>query len=153
VPSRAWSAAQVQQALEHAAATWHGVPYRLGGTSRYGVDCSALVQQVFASHFSITLPRATADQVRIGTRVDPASLQPGDILFFRPANGVRHSGIYLSEGRFLHASASSGVRVSTLDTAYWTQRWWQARRVLPALAPPAAAPPAPVMPAADRRGW
>lgn len=148
-----WTAPQVHRALEEASTVWAGVPYRLGGTTAGGVDCSALVQRVYANHFSVMLPRTTDQQVRLGERVEPHALQPGDLLFFRPERGVRHSGIYLSDGRFLHASTSSGVRISPLDTRYWQERWWQARRILPTFdeAPP---PPVSRRPASsDRAGW
>lgn len=152
-PEQSWSATQVHRSLEQAAADWTGVPYRLGGTGRSGIDCSALVQQVYADHFAIRLPRATNEQSRIGSRVDPAALQPGDIVFFRPENGVRHSGVYLSNGRFLHASSSSGVRISTLQTSYWAARWWQARRILPTLGAPPQSGSAPSSSPTTQRGW
>jgi hypothetical protein len=66
----------------------------------------------------------------VGTEVRRSQLQPGDLVFFRPSRKDRHVGVYLSNGEFVHASASSGVTVSSLDDRYWKRTWWQARRVL-----------------------
>jgi len=126
---------------------WQGVPYRWGGTDRSGIDCSAFVQMAVARVFGQSVPRTTEAQARIGRRVDPSSLQPGDLLVFRPERGRRHTGVYLSHGEFLHASTSSGVRISDLRDAYWQRRWSQARRV-PTEATPPAKPGA-----SPRPGW
>lgn len=128
---RAWTPAEAESRLRAAAERWDGAPHQLGGTSRRGVDCSGLVQSVFANEFRTSVPRTTEQQVRTGRSVSRARLQPGDLVFFRPEWKKRHVGIYLSDGEFLHASSSSGVTVSNLRRDYWTERWWQARRLLP----------------------
>ncbi|SEK93851.1 C40 family peptidase [Halomonas daqiaonensis] len=109
---------------------WVGTPYRLGGSSFRGVDCSALVQNVFSDTFRFELPRTTEEQVHAGQEVDPDALRPGDLVFFRPPGVYRHVGIYVGEGRFLHASTSRGVMISKLDNRYWQRHFWQARRTL-----------------------
>ena len=148
---RAWSAAEAESRLRAAAERWEGTPHQLGGTSRRGVDCSGLVQSVFANEFRVQVPRTTERQVRTGRAVPRAQLRPGDLVFFRPEWKKRHVGIYLSGGEFLHASGSNGVTVSNLRRDYWTERWWQARRLLPvsgdparAASPPDRAPPSSV---------
>ncbi|MCM2971066.1 C40 family peptidase [Larsenimonas suaedae] len=107
---------------------WAGTPYRYGGTSRSGVDCSALVQHIFRDSFDIDLPRTTLGQVLEGNKISKAALKPGDLVFFRPKRSDRHVGIYVGEGYFMHASSSTGVRLSKLDNPYWSRYFWQARR-------------------------
>lgn len=109
---------------------WAGTPYRLGGSSFRGIDCSALVQNVFSETFRFDLPRTTEEQVRTGLEVERDALRPGDLVFFRPPGVYRHVGIYVGEGRFLHASTSRGVMISDIDNRYWQRHFWQARRTL-----------------------
>lgn len=108
---------------------WAGIPYRLGGTSKAGVDCSGFVRQTFAHHFGLELPRTTEGQVRIGYSVDRSALSAGDLVFFRIGNRKLHVGIYVERGRFLHASSSRGVMISRLDNPYWQKNYWHARRL------------------------
>lgn len=122
--------AAVDTRLRAAADRWEGVPHKWGGSSRRGVDCSGLVQSVFENEFRLSLPRTTEEQVRLGRRVRRPTLQAGDLVFFRHGRKKYHVGIYLSSGEFLHASSSSGVTVSPIDRSYWSERWWQARRIL-----------------------
>ncbi|WP_346301776.1 NlpC/P60 family protein [Halomonas sp. BM-2019] len=122
--------ALVQQALLAQHERWAGTPYRLGGTGFQGIDCSALVQTVFEETFRVSLPRSTGEQVHQGTTVERDELVPGDLVFFRPPGRYDHVGIYLGEGRFLHASTSRGVKISELDNRYWRRHYWQARRTL-----------------------
>ncbi|WP_373190648.1 NlpC/P60 family protein [Halomonas sp.] len=109
---------------------WAGTPYRLGGSSRRGIDCSALVQNIFSDTFRLDLPRTTEQQVHAGLKIKRNALRPGDLVFFRSRGGYRHVGIYVGEGRFLHASTSRGVMMSNLDNRYWQRHFWQARRTL-----------------------
>lgn len=125
-----WSAAEAETRLRAAAERWDGTPHKWGGTSQRGVDCSGLVQSVFANQFDVHVPRTTEKQARAGRSVSADRLQPGDLVFFRTGYKKRHVGIYLADGRFLHASASSGVTVSPLSRSYWQEHWWQGRRLL-----------------------
>ena len=118
---------------------WLGTPYRWGGTTRRGIDCSSFVQQLVRATFDIELPRTTATQVHRGERVSRDELIPGDLVFFR-RRGVRHVGVYLGAGDFIHASSSRGVTVSTMDSGYWSRYYWQSRRILPEFEPVAPAP-------------
>jgi cell wall-associated NlpC family hydrolase len=111
------------------------VPHEWGGASKQGVDCSGLVQSVYQNAFQMSLPRTTEEQVDAGHRIQRSSLQPGDLVFFRHGRKKYHVGIYVDDGEFLHASSSNGVTVSPLDRSYWSDRWWQARRVLSTQAP------------------
>ncbi len=108
-----------------------GAPYAWGGESAAsGFDCSGLVQFAFA-HFGIALGRTSYDQFHAGTAVERAQLAPGDLVFFDTYGpGASHVGIYVGNGRFVHA-ASGGVRTSNLDDAYWSAHYIGARRVVP----------------------
>jgi cell wall-associated NlpC family hydrolase len=103
------------------ALTWLGTRYVYGGTSRRGIDCSALVQTSFRA-IGYGLPRTAAQQSRVGQPVDPTNLQPGDRLYFS-ASGTRvdHTGLYMGNGMFVHASGRGrGVIVSNLfDRRNW----------------------------------
>lgn len=122
--------ARVRQALLAQHERWAGTPYRLGGESERGIDCSALVQAVFSDTFHLELPRTTDGQVNEGMAIERTELQAGDLVFFRPSRAYNHVGIYVGDGVFLHASTSRGVRLSKLDSSYWRRHYWQARRPL-----------------------
>lgn len=110
---------------------WRGTPYRLGGDSRQGIDCSAFVQQTFKDQFRIALPRTTSQQMRVGTEINRGEpLLVGDLLFFRIGYVGKHVGIYLGEGEFMHASTQDGVTVSDLNDLYWKKTFWRTRRVI-----------------------
>ena len=120
----------IRDALLEEHERWLGTPYRLGGQSRHGIDCSALIQTIFRERFETELPRTTSQQVHQGRRVERGNLKAGDLVFFRPPGSYRHAGIYVGDGFFLHASSSQGVALSRLDNSYWRRYFWQARRPL-----------------------
>ena len=124
------TSAAVRQALLAQHQRWVGTPYRLGGTNERGIDCSALIQNVYRDTFNVQLPRTTRQQVKQGRQVDRSELQPGDLVFFNPPGVGRHAGIYIGSGRFMHASSSKGVMISRLDNSYWQRYYWQSRRTL-----------------------
>lgn len=107
-------------------ASWIGVPYRSGGSSRRGTDCSGLVHEVFRKVYRADTPRSTADLRKAAVKVSKSGLREGDLVFFsseRSRKQVAHVGIYLKEGRFVHASTGKGVTVSRLDEAYYQRHW------------------------------
>lgn len=122
---------KVSKQLNSQLSTWKGTPYRYGGTTRKGVDCSGFVQTTFNHHFKIPLPRTTAQQAKMGDKVSKSDLRAGDLVFFKTGRGENglHVGIYDKNGTFIHASTSKGVIRSSLDTDYWRKHYWQARRL------------------------
>ncbi|MFH2505188.1 NlpC/P60 family protein [Klebsiella indica] len=110
---------------------WRGAPYRYGGMSPRGVDCSGFVVMTFRDKFSMQLPRETREQAEIGTEIDKSELQPGDLVFFKTGSGESglHVGIYDTNNQFIHASTSQGVTRSSLNNVYWHKKFWQARRI------------------------
>lgn len=106
---------------------WAGVRYRLGGTSRSGIDCSAFVRETMSKAFNVSLPRSTVGQKVAGRRVSKSELRPGDLVFFR---GNRHVGVYVGNGKFVHSGSSTGVTTASLSNSYWTRHYTQARRVM-----------------------
>ena len=112
------------------AAKYKGVPYKFGGTTPKGFDCSAYVQYVFGRH-DAKLPRMADAQVLDGIFVLKSKLKPGDLVFFSTyASGASHVGIYAGSGKFWSASTSRGVVLDSLDTGYWKEHYYGARRVL-----------------------
>ena len=111
-----------------------GTPYRYGGnTPEAGFDCSGLVGFVFRDAAGLTLPRSTRELIDIAApSVARDALQPGDLVYFNPAGGrVSHIGIYVGEGRFVHAPSRGGtVRMDRLDLPYWSRAFAGGRRVL-----------------------
>jgi cell wall-associated NlpC family hydrolase len=111
-----------------------GTPYSYGGNSPAGgFDCSGLVQFVFLDTTGVRLPRSTRELVAMPARaVDRDALRPGDLVFFNPGGGgASHIGIYVGEGRFVHAPSSGGtVRLDRLVADYWRRSYAGARRIL-----------------------
>ncbi|MBI5552023.1 MAG: C40 family peptidase [Desulfobacterales bacterium] len=118
--------------LESEIKQYFGLRYRMGGTGQNGIDCSGLVQKVYADVFDIDLPRSSFEQSRLDKmeNVSGDQIETGDLLFFGPRRKhVNHVGIYLSGGYFLHAARSEGVTISRLDDGYWKSRWMLTKRV------------------------
>lgn len=108
-----------------------GVPYLWGGTTPKGFDCSGFVQYVFNRH-GISLPRTTTEQYKVGSYVSKSKLKTGDLVFLQNTyrQGISHVGIYVGDGKMIHASSSKGVVISDLSTSYYTSHYYGARRVL-----------------------
>lgn len=119
-----------QKALLNVYSEWKGTPYRLGGVSKSGIDCSAFVQVAMADAFNTKTSRTTSTQRTEGEAIKKSELQTGDLVFFQTGKSTWHVGIYLSNMQFMHASVTYGVSVSDLSNAYWKRRYKYARRVL-----------------------
>lgn len=117
--------------IVNTASKYYGVPYRFGGTSTKGFDCSGYTQLVFRSH-GITLPRTADMQYKLGRPINKKDLRKGDLVFFSTYEpGPSHVGIYDGNGKFWNATTSRGVMASPLnDPYYWGPRYLGARRVL-----------------------
>ena len=118
--------------LEQEISKFFGLRYRFGGEGRSGIDCSALVQQVYSDVFGVSLPRSSSEQSRLGSldSVPRDDLKTGDLVFFGPnRKQVNHVGMYLASGRFLHAARSEGVTISSLDDGYWKSRFMFSKRM------------------------
>jgi cell wall-associated NlpC family hydrolase len=111
--------------------SWLGTPYRWGGMTRAGVDCSGLVNLVFRELKNVALPRSAVDLMNIGSAVGTPDLRPGDLVFFKWGffGRVDHVGIYTGDGRFVHASSSHGVIESGLNDEYYRSHFIAGRRV------------------------
>ena len=121
--------ALVKQKLLSQYQQWQGVPYQLGGMSQAGIDCSGLIYQTFRQQLGIELPRSTDLQSQLGFKVKIGDLRAGDLIFFKTGFNLRHVGIYIDKGMFLHASSHQGVMLSRLDNIYWREHYWQSLRV------------------------
>ncbi|AYG43898.1 hydrolase Nlp/P60 [Pseudomonas sp. Leaf58] len=113
-----------------------GTPYRWGGnTPDAGFDCSGLIKYVYRDAAGISLPRSTREMIVMrAPTVDAKALQSGDLVFFATSGGsqVSHAGIYVGEGRFVHAPSAGGtVRLDYLSNSYWAKAYLQAKRVIP----------------------
>lgn len=132
-----------------------GVDYKFGGnTPESGLDCSGLVRYVFQQVTGFTLPRTSKEMSGLGAKVAVDDLKPGDLVFFNTRRfQFSHVGIYLGDGRFIHApSRGSEVEIAELSNGYWRKHFNGARRlvgVLPGLVPEAQAATAPATVAAS----
>lgn len=129
LPSLGLSQAEVKNRLLRQYNEWRGVPYRNGGQSRNGIDCSAFVQLTYKQKFGVNLPRTTRQQSKIGGQVTTSGLRPGDLILFKTSRRDRHIGIYLEKYKFIHVSTTTGVTISKMTDPYWHERYWQTRRV------------------------
>jgi len=123
-------AQETGKAVVKVAEEFIGAPYRNGGTTTDGVDCSGLA---FAAYrrVGVRLPRTSDAMARAGQHVDRDDLRAGDLVFFGRGSNVTHVGIYSDDGEFIHASTRArSVRYDRLDNKYFSHRYLGARRVL-----------------------
>ena len=114
------------------AAEWMGTPYRGGGNTKRGTDCSGLTSQIYKKVYRTKLSRSSEDQKRESSKVGRRNLREGDLVFFTGRNSgkrVGHVGIYLKNNKFIHASTSRGVIVSHLDEQYYRKHWISGGRI------------------------
>jgi cell wall-associated NlpC family hydrolase len=119
-----------QPAVVRRALGYLGTRYRYGASGARGFDCSGFTSYIYRQH-GISLPHNSAAQYRVGKPVSRSELRPGDLVFFRTRGSrISHVGIYIGNGKFVHASSARGrVRVDTLTSGYYHQRYVGARRI------------------------
>lgn len=108
---------------------WKNVKYKMGGTSKSGIDCSAFTQKIYKEKFNISLPRTTITQVNVGTEVKKSELIPGDLVFFKTSKTDKHVGVYVGDNKFLHASIK-GIQYTSLDKPFYKKNYWTSRRIM-----------------------
>jgi lipoprotein Spr len=111
--------------------TWYGTPYRYGGTTLEGVDCSAFSGHMMHDVFGYSLPRSSKEQYAACKKVNAKKMEFGDLVFFSTKGRISHVGVYLGNNKFAHASTSNGVMISDLNEDYFKRRWAGAGRVEP----------------------
>ncbi|MBX2920826.1 MAG: C40 family peptidase [Chitinophagaceae bacterium] len=110
---------------------WWATPYRMGGSTKKGVDCSAFTQTLLSVIYNIQVPRTASEQKQYCMPVDPEQLKEGDLVFFNTkGRGISHVGIYLHDHKFVHAASSNGVMISSLEENYWSKKYAGAGRVV-----------------------
>lgn len=124
-----WNTPDEPKLLVKAAMGFLGAPYRLGGFSMKGLDCSGLVKKIYQT-FNIDLPRTAFEQSHVGLLVARSRLIEGDLIFFNTRRALGHVGIYIGNNEFVHASSRKrGVRIDNLDTPYYNTRFVRAVRL------------------------
>lgn len=113
---------------------WLGTPYKYGGSSREGTDCSGLTTMAFLNGAGVRLPRTSSEQAEQGRRVKRSDARPGDLVFFTAKSGgkgrINHVAIYAGDGRIIHSTTSRGVCYSNLGDPYWESHFKEIRRIL-----------------------
>jgi len=131
-PTEKWKNQNERSFLVRVVKTFLGVPYRLGGSTLKGIDCSAFVKKIYEV-FNVSLPRTTWEQIRFGKKVEKNELEEGDLVFFKvPTRRAsnRHVGIYIGNNEFVHASSrNKEVRVDNLNAPYFSKRFLNGVRV------------------------
>lgn len=115
-----------QRLLIEEALTWLGTPYRYGGKTHSGTDCSGLTMEVYRKALDISLPRSSREQQKFCKSIKKSSLDAGDLIFFstgRDKTRVSHVGMYIGDSKFIHASGSRGVIVSDINERYYERTY------------------------------
>ena len=102
---------------------WFGTKYRLGGSTKNGIDCSALTSSLLLAVYGFAVPRTARQQYKATEHIKKSDLKEGDLVFFNTHGGVSHVGLYLDNDFFVHASSSQGVTISCLDDDYYSKRF------------------------------
>ena len=125
-----WDSPNERSLFVRVAKGFLGAPYRLGGSSIRGLDCSAFVKKIY-EFFDVSLPRTAKEQARVGMRVSRDELKEGDLVFFNTRRAYGHVGIYIGNNEFVHAAAGRQrmVRIDTLDKPYYNKRFVKAVRI------------------------
>ncbi|GAA4306360.1 C40 family peptidase [Nibribacter koreensis] len=111
---------------------WIGTPYRSGGSTRKGTDCSGFVSNVFKQVYGINLTHSSRSMFTQVKRVAKTGVETGDLVFFRrgPGQPIFHVGIYLKDGKFIHSATRGGVMINSLNSAYYKKYFYAAGRAI-----------------------
>lgn len=102
---------------------WTGTRYRMGGSTKHGIDCSAFTSTLLMAVYSFAIPRTAREQFSATKRITKDDLTEGDLVFFNTTGGISHVGLYLSNGYFVHSCSSEGVTINNLDDPYYSHRF------------------------------
>ncbi|MEY2811464.1 MAG: hypothetical protein RI991_459 [Bacteroidota bacterium] len=108
---------------------WWAVPYRIGGSTMSGIDCSNFVRGLTNYAYGLDLPRTSREQAAYCREIEREELKEGDLVFFNTGRGISHVGLYMANNKFVHASTSMGVVISSLDEPYWKRRYVKSGRL------------------------
>lgn len=124
-----WNSPEEKRLFVKVATAFLGAPYRWGGSSLHGLDCSAFVKKIYEL-FDISLPRTAFEQSHVGARIAREDLQEGDLVFFNTKRSYGHVGIYIGDGKFVHASSHNRViKIDSLSESYFNKRFAKAVRL------------------------
>lgn len=108
---------------------WIGRPYRFGGESKRGIDCSAFARELYARVMGQYLPRNSRQQFKYVQTINKEELQTGDLVFFKiKTRDISHVGVYLSDNKFIQSS-KSGVNIASLENSYWKRYYYKSGRL------------------------
>jgi peptidoglycan DL-endopeptidase LytE len=129
-PLGRWNSAHERSLFIRVAKGFMGAPYRLGGSSVRGLDCSAFVKKIY-QFFDVSLPRTAREQSRVGKHIAREDLKEGDLIFFNTKRAFGHVGIYIGNNEFVHAAAGHQrmVKIDTLEKPYYDKRFVKAVRI------------------------
>ena len=108
---------------------WWAVPYRIGGSTMTGIDCSNFIRGLTNYAYGLDLPRTSREQAAFCREIEREELKEGDLVFFNTGRGISHVGLYMANNKFVHASTSMGVVISSLDEPYWKRRYVKSGRL------------------------
>jgi len=108
---------------------WKGTPYRYGGTTKKGTDCSGFVSSIYKEVYNKKLHRTSRDMIKDVRKIRKSNLETGDLIFFKTrGRKISHVGIYIADNKFIHA-ASKGVVINDLDQAYYKKAYYKSGKV------------------------
>jgi LysM repeat protein len=124
-----WNNSDERNLFVRVVKTFLGVPYKLGGSTLRGIDCSALVKKIYEI-FNVDLPRTAREQLSVGKKIEKEQLEEGDLVFFKRRGDSAHVGIYIGDNQFIHASSrNKEVKIDHLDLPYFNGRFLRGVRV------------------------